>query len=139
MRRKIVFTILVISFLIAIAAESVVSGQETNLSIIEPKNGEEVVYRPYVSGKVADANAEVWVIAHPMDVSDYWVQPKVSVEGDGSWKVMIYIGRPGTIDVGKHFEIRAVANPKIRLKEGDVLVGWPEAQWKSQVIEVTRK
>jgi hypothetical protein len=41
--------------------------------------------------------------------------------------------------VGKYFEIIAVANPKAALKEGDVLSQWPEAQLRSQVIEVTRK
>lgn len=37
------------------------------------------------------------------------------------------------------FEIMAVANPKNSLKEGDKLKEWPEAKWRSQVIEAIRK
>lgn len=82
---------------------------------------------------------KVWVVIHPMEASDYWVQPSLTVKNDGTWKVMIYVGRPGRIDVGKQFEVMAVANPKVNLKEGDVLSGWPEAEWKSEVIELIRK
>lgn len=118
---------------------SVVYGQQLKLRIAAPPDKAKVPERPFVEGTVTDPNAKVWVVVHPMEVSDYWVQPSVTVKGNGTWKVMIYIGRPGTIDVGKQFEIMAVANPKARLKEGDVLREWPEAQRKSQVIEVTRK
>lgn len=109
------------------------------LRITAPPDKSEVPERPFVEGTVADPKAKVWVIVHPMAVSDYWVQPSVAVKEDGTWKVKIYIGRPGSIDVGEQFEIMAVANPKVKLKEGDVLSGWPEAQGKSEVIEVTRK
>jgi hypothetical protein len=94
--------------------------------------------RPQVEG-IAHAGAEVWVIVHPTLVSDYWIQPRLTVRGDGKWRVNAYIGRPGNVDVGKHFEIMAVANPKEPLKEGDVLRYWPEAAAKSQLIEVVRK
>lgn len=109
------------------------------IHITEPKDEDLVPQRPDVKGMVADPNAKVWVIVHPTEVSDFWVQPSVTVKGDGTWKVKIHIGRPGHIDVDKQFEIMAVANPKVRLSEGKALRGWPEAQWKSQVIEVTRK
>ena len=86
-----------------------------------------------------NCTAAVRVVAHPMETGSYWVQPNVSVKTDGTWKVIIYIGRPGDVDVGKQFEIMAVANPKISLKEGDVLDEWPDAEFKSQVVEVTRE
>ncbi len=112
---------------------------KSTLRITAPSDRGLVPERPLVEGTVADPNAEVWVIVHPMEVSDYWVQPSVTIKEDGTWKVLIYIGRPGTIDVGKQFEIMAVANPKVTLSEGKILSGWPEAQLKSQVIEVTRR
>ena len=112
---------------------------KAKLRITAPSDGAQVLERPFVKGTVADPKAKVWVIVHPMDVSDYWVQPSLTPKKDGTWKVKIYIGRPGKIDVRKEFEIMAVANPKVKLGEGDILSGWPEAQWKSQVIEVTRK
>jgi hypothetical protein len=109
------------------------------LRITAPSDDAEVSERPFVEGTVADPKAKVWVIIHPMEVSDYWVQPSVAVKENGTWKVVIYIGRPGRIDVGKKFEIMAVANPNVKLSEGDILSGWPEAEARSDVIEVTRK
>lgn len=128
--------LLTILFLVTVP---VVVGLQSQLRIIEPPDGAKVPERPFVKGTVADPNAEVWVIVHPMDGSDYWVQPRPTVKEDGTWKVKIYIGRPGAVDVDKHFEIMAVANPGEDLNEGDVLNGWPKAQWKSQIVEVIRK
>jgi hypothetical protein len=79
------------------------------------------------------------MIVHPSLVADYWVQAGPTVRADGKWRVSAYVGRPGNVDVGKHFEIMAVANPKRPLKEGDILPYWPEAASKSQLIEVVRK
>ncbi len=128
-----------LSIFLTIISASLASGQELNLHITAPPDKVQVPERPFVEGTVADPNAKVWVIVHPMEVSDYWVQPSITVKRDGTWKVKIYIGRPGRIDVGKQFEIMAIANPKVRLKEGSILKEWPESQWKSQVIEVIRK
>jgi len=122
--------------------EKKINGLETPkvmLRITTPHDKAQVPERPTAEGTVADPNAKVWVIVHPMEVSDYWVQRNVTVKEDGAWKGKIYIGSPGSIDVGKQFEILAVANPKIKLSEGNILNGWPDAEWKSQVIEVSRK
>ncbi len=107
--------------------------------IIQPRDGDRVPHRPYVRGEVADANSEVRVIVHQMETSGYWVQPDVSVESDGRWEVKIYVGRSGDIDVGKHFELIAVANPTEEIEEGDILPGWPEAQCRSEIIRVIRR
>jgi hypothetical protein len=74
-----------------------------------------------------------------MEVADFWVQPQLTVNRDGTWMVSIYVGRPGNLDAGKRYEIMAIANPKRPLKEGDVLRFWPDAESKSEVIEVVRK
>ena len=109
------------------------------LRITAPADGAQVSERPFVEGTASDPNAEVWVVVHPMSVSDYWVQPRVNVREDGTWRVRIHIGRPGAIDVGEQFEIAAFVNPEVRMEQGDIFNGWPEAQWKSQIIEVTRR
>lgn len=109
------------------------------IQITSPHDGSEVLWRTYAEGKISDLDAEVWVIVHPMDVSAYWVQPSVSVKEDGTWKVQIYLGRAEDIDVGKKFEIVAVANPSDVFSEADILGGWPDAQWSSQVVTVTRE
>ncbi len=130
---------LVSSVLLLTVIFSVAGGQQLNIRITAPSDNTAVPERPFVEGKVMDPSAAVWVVVHPMAVSDYWVQQRITVRADGMWRVMIFVGRPGSIDVGNHFEIMAVANPKMRLKEGDILKEWPEAQAKSQVIEVIRK
>lgn len=114
---------------------------EAKLSIVisEPKDGSEVANIYPVSGTTADENAAIWVIVNPTATNEYWVQPATRMTGNGRWMTRAYFGRPGTIDTGKRFRIMALANPKMRLKEGDVLGSWPEAQSRSQVIEVTRK
>jgi len=134
MTRKIVLPIVLLAVSVLIAGE-----EQLKVRITAPADKSQVPERPLVEGTVSDANASVWVVVHPMEVADYWVQPAVTVREDGTWKVMAYMGRPGDIDVGKQFEIMAFANPAEPLKEGDVLKGWPKAQAKSQVIEVTRK
>jgi hypothetical protein len=112
-------------------------GQE-ELEITAPPDKASVSQRPVIEGKVGDPSATVWVVVHPMEASDYWVQPPVTVRRDGSWKVQIHVGRPGGLDVGKTFEIRAVAFPDDDLREGKVLPNWPKARATSDVIEVTR-
>jgi|GEM_PF-5161873 len=114
------------------------SVQRDMVVLISPGDGAMVPERPLLEGKVSDPNAEVWVIIHPMEVSDYWVQPRISVRGDGMWTVQVYVGRPGTLDVGKRFEIMACANLSQPVSEGTVLSWWPDAQWRSEVIQVLR-
>lgn len=115
------------------------AAQNENVAIKSPSDGASVPERPIVEGVVMDRNTQVWIIVHPMETSDYWVQPRVTVRKKGLWRVQVYIGRPGNMDVGKHFEMMAVANPTQLLREGKVFGTWPEAQSQSEVIEVIRK
>jgi hypothetical protein len=110
----------------------------SEIRLTVPLDRAKVTMRPLVEGYVADCAAEVWVVVHPMEVSDYWVQPPVTVRQDGAWGVQIYIGRPGMIDVGKHFEVMACANPYVQLWEGLVLGYWPAAEWKSDIVRIVR-
>jgi hypothetical protein len=121
--------------------------QFAELCITEPQNGVEVEARPFVYGKVADANSTVWVIVHQTGTSDFWVQNPVTVteddKGAGSWNVQVYIGDSGT-ERGTRFEIMAIADPK-GSKGNQITVGkqtvasWPKAKWKSNVVMVTRR
>lgn len=107
--------------------------------ITDPKDGAKVPMQPIVRGTVSNTQAQVWIIVHPMATNGFWVQPKPTVKENGKWAASIFIGREGKVDVGEHFEIMAVANPMPKLRRGDVLDDWPEAQAKSQVIEVVRR
>jgi len=111
--------------------------QKPKIQITEPEDGAKVPRRPYVVGTVTDTEAEVWVVVHPMETSEYWVQPRPTVRDDGTWKTKIHIGRKGSVDKGKDFEIRAFANPTEDISEGKTSY-WPKAEAKSEVIEVTR-
>jgi hypothetical protein len=128
----------VIAVIVGTAA-SLAFAQQLQLRITAPADDVKVVYRAIIEGIVSDPAATVWVVIHPMEVSDYWVQPAVTVGENGRWRVQVYIGRPLSGDIGKRFEVRAFANSKASLKEGDVLRTWPDAQSKSQVVEVVRK
>ena len=104
-----------------------------------PVNNESVSQRPLIQGSVSNSSYEVWVIVHPMEVSDYWVQPKLTVRNNGIWKASIYIGREGNVDVGKHFEIMAIANPSEKIEGGMKLSYWPDAEEKSEIVVLIRK
>jgi hypothetical protein len=121
------------------AAASPHPGSSNTIAITSPKDEERVPERPLVVGSVSDPRAQVWVIVHPVETAGHWVQPVVVNDGNGHWKVQVYIGRPGELDIGKQFEVRAIANPKAPLREGEILGCWPEAEWQSQVIRVFRK
>ena len=115
------------------------SNAPLKISLSSPKNNAKVWMRPKVKGTVTDTKANVIVVVHPIETSDYWVQPSASVTSNGSWSTSIYIGREGSVDVGKGFEIMAFANPKGTYSEGDVLSDWPKSKARSEKINVTRK
>jgi|WetSurMetagenome_2_1015567.scaffolds.fasta_scaffold400781_1 hypothetical protein len=109
------------------------------INITSPANNDTVPQRPYIQGTVSDTSFKVWVIVHPILVAEYWVQPKIMVRENGIWKCSIYIGREGNVDVGKRFEVMAVADPKEELSEGMMLSFWPTSKAKSEIIELVRK
>ena len=104
-----------------------------------PCDGSKVAPRQFVEGVVTIGNAQVWVVIHPMKTADYWTQPAVTVRDEGKWKVLCYFGEPGQLHANEHYEVMAFASPKTTLKEGQLLANWPDAQSKSQVIEVIRQ
>lgn len=114
-------------------ATAVVEAQSVTIS--SPNSGSNAAYRQIVSGTV-NPNLQVWVVVHPLDTSNYWVQPKITVQNK-KWDVVVYLGRQGNADVGKLFEIRAVASPKDQLWEGKILSSWPTGIL-SNVVTVKR-
>ena len=106
--------------------------------ITAPCDRAKVAPRHFVEGLVSESNAEVWVIIHPMETADYWVQPNITVREGGKWKVLCYFGEPGKHS-GKPYEVMAFGNPNEKLREGQLLSNWPRAQSKSQVVEVVRE
>ena len=107
--------------------------------ITAPCDGAQVAHRSFVEGIASDSSARVWVIVHPMEAADYWVQPTVTLREGGAWKVLSHFGEPGQQHSGKRYELVAITNPKETLQAGQLLPNWPAAQSKSQVVEVVRE
>lgn len=113
--------------------------ESESIRIVSPKDGSTVEQRHLIRGEVSDRASRVWVIVHPMDTSSYWVQPEISVRRTGAWTVTAYFGRSGTVDAGKSFEVLAVVDPEVDLREGQFFDKWPDAGLASSAIVVRRK
>jgi hypothetical protein len=109
------------------------SGQTEQLRITSPKDGAGVPHMPAITVTAPAEAKQVWLVVYPKGTGQYWVQPVVRQIRKGEWRGQVYIGRAGTIDVGKAFEILAVGNPADDLREGDQLTSWPEAPLRSQI------
>lgn len=126
-------------FFVLLAASLIVYGQKIEVAITAPEHKSEVGQKPVISGTVSDPSARVWLIVRPTVTNDFWVQEPAAVNEDGTWQGTVHIGRPGSVDVGEGFQVRAVADPKNELKAGDKLTWWPKSKGKSKVIKLTRK
>ncbi len=142
--RKQVVLILVI-FIQSMMLRSTINAQTSEfhhgdtLTIIAPRDGERVLVNPMAEGRVSISNSIVWIVVHPMAVADYWVQQPGTANNNGDWRCLINVGREGTVDTGKYFEIRAFVYPNRTLRNGLVLESWPDARIKSDIITVKRR
>jgi hypothetical protein len=117
----------------------------SGLVILSPHDGAVIhSQRQYVAGKVANADM-VWVVVHPVGKDQlYYVQDAIRVAKDGTWKSLIYIGRPDSSSDGFTFEIRAFVRPggsytAIGTKKQYEYTTWPEtAELASAPIRVMR-
>ena len=110
-----------------------------DIGITSPTNRSTVSNRETVLVRSPGDVVKIWVVIHPVETGDYWVQPEVMKTEAKAWKVEAYFGRVGTIDADKKFEIMAIGDPRINLKKGDVFKSWPKGRWQSQVIGVVRR
>ena len=122
-----------------VLADDQEKGPEGFFEISNPINGESAEWRTKVTVKASKPFAEVWVVVRPLETRDFWVQPKTTLQANGEWETMIYLGGKGTSHIGKVFDLRAIANPVDSLQEGLVFPGWPRADMKSDVIRVARR
>lgn len=107
------------------------------IRITSPKADQSVDTLAEVTGEVSIADAEVWLVVRPPGLAEYWVQPQAAVGRSKKFEGLANIGRPNQ-DYGKKFEIRAVANPKVELRVGDVLKTWPPAEASSEIVRVIK-
>jgi hypothetical protein len=105
--------------------------------VVSPANNAVVGAVEAIEGTAPEGD-NVWIVIHPVDTSSYWVQPRPSV-GNGKWQATTYLGRTESVDAGKKFEVRAILDPRIDLKEGQVLGSWPEAKAVSMPVILQRR
>jgi hypothetical protein len=103
-----------------------------------PTNKASVTRIVFVEGYVKDRNASIWPIVRTIAGSTYWVQSRAEISGDGRWKAKVVIGQNGTADVGAHYELGVFVNPGLPVREGDELDSWPDAEFKSEFVEIIR-
>jgi hypothetical protein len=108
------------------------------LTIDRPVDRTVVGPMPLVEGTLARPGREVWTIVHPMAIATYFVQQSTQVHANCTWSVQVNIGRQGSVDVGKRFEIMTVIGPAAALRVGQQLPSWPAARYRSPIIQVVR-
>ncbi|MEQ1758249.1 MAG: hypothetical protein ABL986_08025 [Vicinamibacterales bacterium] len=114
-------------------------GQSTPVSLLTPADGATVVHLQRLTGQVSDPEARVWLVIRPLEApQEFWAQPPATVRNTGFWTATVYFGRSPQLDSGKHFEVRAFINPSKPLKPG-LVSGWPDAEARSEVIELIRR
>ena len=109
------------------------------IMIVFPAQGAKVDHRLIVRGIVANPHTKVWVVVRPMRTSDYWIQPPVDVDKDGSWSTQVYIGQASIVNSGELFKVMAIGDPVNPLQEGERLRDWPPARWQSKIVEVVKR
>lgn len=108
------------------------------VTIGSPAEGSTVATHQQVSGVVSDWRAQVWVVVHPLETADCWVQSQAVVEQGGAWSASAQFGEAVPEHSGKPYEIRALANPRSRLSPGMVRC-WPAAGASSKPLRVRRR
>jgi hypothetical protein len=109
------------------------------VTIVAPRNDGRVSQHAKVRGTIVGRDKQIWVIVRPRETNEYWVQERAQSSGGRAWRVTALFGRSGAEDRDKRFQVMAVVNPKETLSEGTVLGAWPEAEARSEVIEVIRE
>jgi hypothetical protein len=135
MGKKIVSLAMVI--LAACGALALHGAARLQIAISSPQDGAAIPWRTCVTGKVSDPSVEVWLVISDKSGNHYVEPGPLSVKPTGVWSGRPYIAekKPALFN-GLNLEMRAIANPTVRLAEGMVLDRWPSGQASSPVIDV---
>lgn len=108
------------------------------ISILEPRDGASVAFRPIVIGTISDSSSlPAWLIVHAAGSPDFVVASVINIRNDGMWICQPRVGTGATAP-GVVFELRAVAVPKEPLTAGMTLDGWPAARLVSPITTAYR-
>ncbi|MBI4670844.1 MAG: hypothetical protein HY741_04140 [Chloroflexi bacterium] len=140
---------LVASGILAIVAWSWLAGSgvtPVKISINDPQDGTNVTLRYLAKGTVSDADAKVYVILHPLTVSEMWVQQTPIVDAQGNWQSTVIFGTD-TLGIGDRYELIALAtNDNFlvswatgnSLSNGQVVTSLPRKSNRSNLATVIR-
>jgi hypothetical protein len=99
-------SVLVLSFLLSSGWGHLAEARQENIvKIVSPNPGERVGARVVVKGtsKIHD-KSKIWVLVHlKLLRNQWWPQPEPTVDENGNWEALAYIGEPQ--DIGMDFEI----------------------------------
>ena len=114
----------------------------SGLVIHRPQQKQVVTRKSLIEGSVLNADT-VWVVVRPQKRDEYYFQPPIKVEDNGTWRGQIYAGSTGKESIGLTFEVRAFVKPagtpeSMEVLESIVLTSWPQAELSSPVVEVVR-
>jgi hypothetical protein len=114
----------------------------SQLEILTPKTNESVSRMLAIEGKTnftsGNDTKNVWIVVKSKMSGICYVQAPISIQRNGSWKGNVIIGREGNGDVGFAYEIKALLNPQLKIKEGDTSRIWPSAEVSTEIIRVVR-
>lgn len=135
-----VFIVLVVALMLAVYLWRPfwASTSPGTLRVTRPKANALVPWEVVIEGTVTNAET-VWLVVRHEKGYQYYVQPQVRVQNDGSWLGVIYIGRDSSDNAGLTFQIRALVKPVSELARGEIYYDWPEAELTSEILEVVRK
>ncbi len=140
MRAGIVAVLSMLLLLCSAACCQATDVQITKIAGKSPPAGKEslgVDWRPFVEGTCSGDDTTVWVVIHPFEIADFFVEPQAACS-DGTWKVEVFFGDKDT-PAGKQFEMRAFADPVKQLQEGQRLKTWPKGRARSKVVYLVRQ
>jgi len=118
----------------------------TKVSITDPQDTTPVTMQYLVKGTVSDPNSRVYVVVHPLRVSEMWVQQSPIVDGEGNWESSATFGTE-SLGIGERYQVIALAtNDNFLvafatgnlLREGQKLTSLPRKSNRSSLITVTR-
>lgn len=116
--------------------QSLVNKAKINIMIITAETHSQIGANEPVIGRVSDAEAQVWLVLHPVQSHDCWLQGPVNVRQDGSWHARVVYKKSELFTGDNNIEVRAVANPE-RSGSDKKVTCWPAAEAISAPVFVS--
>lgn len=107
------------------------------ITIDSLQNNATVDVHEIISGRISIKNTHLWIVIHPIETQDCWVQLPVSINKAGEWIASVQFGEKTSAHNGKKFEVRALADKNNVLKPGRTRC-WPKVAYQSASIYVER-